>query len=320
MKKILARAAAVIAVIGAMVVITNQVAMTADRTIDVNNMWASVDNEDLTNAEISGFTVTQSSTPGLRILKRSDFGGPVFALEFPESAASTLDFTASAGEKVSVLFSSTSGTRTSEMAITNASGSVLAQKSVKGSQSKADTLEYTITSAGTYHIATTVGNRSAFVYKVVVSGGSSQPETQATTESTTQTTIETTTETTTQTTVQTTVETSTEATTQTVETSTEETTQNVTETGTEETTSSSGGSSFVYGDANCDGFVKSSDAAMVLQKVLLGATYKMDIENKTKNYLIYVDMDGNGELTAYDASQILQKVLNSSYKWPIEER
>jgi len=44
---------------------------------------------------------------------------------------------------------------------------------------------------------------------------------------------------------------------------------------------------FIYGDADADGKITSSDAAIILQKVLLGE-YEMPIEKKTDDYLKYV--------------------------------
>ena len=68
---------------------------------------------------------------------------------------------------------------------------------------------------------------------------------------------------------------------------------------------------FVCGDAGNDGIL----AAMVLQKVLVN-TYKLPLEDKTKDYMNYVDVDRDGYITASDAAYILQKVLISSFAFP----
>ena len=72
---------------------------------------------------------------------------------------------------------------------------------------------------------------------------------------------------------------------------------------------------FVYGDADGDGILAASDAAMVMQKVLVN-TYKLPLEYKTDNYMEFIDVDKDGFITASDAAYILQKVLVSSFEFP----
>ena len=76
-------------------------------------------------------------------------------------------------------------------------------------------------------------------------------------------------------------------------------------------------SDFEYGDANGDGKVQADDAAMVLQKAL-NSSYKMEIEDKTDEYLTVVDVDGDSKITAADAAAIMQKVLNGNFKFKAE--
>ena len=78
------------------------------------------------------------------------------------------------------------------------------------------------------------------------------------------------------------------------------------------------GQNFVYGDADCDNSVTASDAALVLQKTLTENTV-LPIENKTENWLGFVDVDSDNKLTASDAAMILQKTLNESLVMPSEK-
>ncbi len=74
---------------------------------------------------------------------------------------------------------------------------------------------------------------------------------------------------------------------------------------------------FIYGDANGDGKVQADDAAAVLQKTLNSA-YKMEIEDKTDEYLTVVDVDGDKSITAADSVFIMQKVLDGAFKFKVE--
>lgn len=75
---------------------------------------------------------------------------------------------------------------------------------------------------------------------------------------------------------------------------------------------------FIYGDANCDRIYTADDAAMVLQKVLVN-TYKLPIENKTADYLKYIDVDHDLRISAADCACILQKALMGTYVFPCEK-
>lgn len=126
----------------------------------------------------------------------------------------------------------------------------------------------------------------------------------STTESTTETTTETTTVTTTESTTETTAVTTTESTTETTTVTTTESTTETT-TGTEPV----GPSPIkLYGDADGNGVVNSSDVALVIQHILKGTPLGNDIE--------YVDIDKNGVIDSKDAAMILQSVLDSSYILP----
>ena len=76
--------------------------------------------------------------------------------------------------------------------------------------------------------------------------------------------------------------------------------------------------SFVYGDADCDGKITASDAALVLQKTLTESV-TLPIQNKTADWLKYIDVDVDDSITATDAAMILQKTLNEKYKMPAEQ-
>jgi len=75
---------------------------------------------------------------------------------------------------------------------------------------------------------------------------------------------------------------------------------------------------FIYGDADADGKITSSDAAIILQKVLLGE-YEMPIEKKTDDYLKYVDVDCDKMITSSDAANVLQKTLISTFSFNAEK-
>ncbi|MBR1735674.1 MAG: dockerin type I repeat-containing protein [Firmicutes bacterium] len=76
--------------------------------------------------------------------------------------------------------------------------------------------------------------------------------------------------------------------------------------------------SFVYGDADGNNTVTSSDSSYILQKALIG-TFELPIQSKTENWLEYVDVDDNNEVTASDASYVLQKTLVSTFELPAEK-
>ncbi len=122
-------------------------------------------------------------------------------------------------------------------------------------------------------------------------------------------------------------ETSTETTTATTtakETSTETTTATTTdkETSTESTTEKAPDPSEpfepVYGNANGDEKLGISDVSSLLSNVLTGA--KMGIENKTEDFMSYVDVDDDKSITSIDVALVLQKVLDSSFELPVEKQ
>ncbi len=114
-------------------------------------------------------------------------------------------------------------------------------------------------------------------------------------------------------TTNTTTETSTETTTTTVsETSTDAST----ETTTAETSTAPQPSGPIYGNANGDKELEINDVSAILGKVLTGA--EMPIEDKTSDYMKYIDVDMNGKLDSADVAHVLQKVLDSGYKMPVE--
>ena len=76
---------------------------------------------------------------------------------------------------------------------------------------------------------------------------------------------------------------------------------------------------FIFGDADCNGILAADDAAMVLQKVLVD-TYKLPIENRTNDYLKYIDVDRDSSISAADCACILQKVLIETYLFPCEKQ
>ncbi|MDO4302061.1 MAG: cyclophilin-like fold protein [Clostridia bacterium] len=74
---------------------------------------------------------------------------------------------------------------------------------------------------------------------------------------------------------------------------------------------------FVYGDADGNGVLTASDAALILQKVLI-SSYSIPIENMLENYMSIIDVDGDGVLTSSDCAMVLQKVLDNGYTMPCE--
>ena len=76
---------------------------------------------------------------------------------------------------------------------------------------------------------------------------------------------------------------------------------------------------FIFGDADCNGILAADDAAMVLQKVLVD-TYKLPIENRTNDYLKYIDVDRDSSISAADCACILQKELIETYPFPCEKQ
>ena len=78
------------------------------------------------------------------------------------------------------------------------------------------------------------------------------------------------------------------------------------------------GKGFVYCDADADGKVTASDAALVLQKTMTG-TLELPVQKKTENWLEYIDADNDNKITASDASFIMQKTLVGTYLLPAEK-
>ena len=70
------------------------------------------------------------------------------------------------------------------------------------------------------------------------------------------------------------------------------------------------------GDADDDGVLSASDAAMVMQKVL-NSSFVLPTEGAL---LEVCDVDGDGVLTASDAAMIIQKVLNNSFVFEVEKQ
>ena len=130
-------------------------------------------------------------------------------------------------------------------------------------------------------------------------------------ETTTATTTETTTESTTVTTTETTTEVTTEQTTTqtTTETTSEVTTAAVTEAPVAE---------LVIGDSNANGGVDADDCAMLMQRILTGAT--TNIEKVTESFMNYLDVNGDGRLDSADSAYILQKSLDQSFIFPVEKK
>lgn len=178
-------------------------------SFDYTTLTASADKEALTQNEVSDFTVSGTVTK-----RYSADSQAVTAVEVAKNFGGTFSFAAEAGDKVSVLFSSTGGSNTSEISINTAadgSGQELAKASATGTASGAETLEYTFTEAGTYYIGSPTNDdlkRGARIYTITVGEGSEESSTEVTTveeSSTEATTVE---------------ESSTEATTASVENST----------------------------------------------------------------------------------------------------
>lgn len=334
MRRLLLKTVAAAVITGVVTMLSCTAAMASNLSFDVSQLSASVDNEFLRDSEIPGFTVT-----GNIVKYRTESNGAVEAIEIPKSSGGSVNFTADAGDTVSVLFSSTSGTRTSTLALLNAGGSQVSSMDCKGNKSKAVTFTYTITSAGSYRL--TAPDREARVYTITVKGGSTvtttketttEPTTKATTTTTKAPTTTTTTKapTTTTTTKAPTTTTTTKAPTTTTEKPTETTTRTAsegttkdasTEPGTEptsqETHTDPADVVLRYGKATVYGDLSVEDAASVFQKVLNGA-FKMPIEYVTDDYEKYIDVDMSGEIDVADAAEIMQKVLNGSYKMSVE--
>ncbi len=74
-----------------------------------------------------------------------------------------------------------------------------------------------------------------------------------------------------------------------------------------------GDSEVCYGDANVDGTVDASDAALVLQHVLNPTTAAL-----TEQGIINATVLSSGDIDASSAAAILQKTLNASYKFEVE--
>lgn len=123
------------------------------------------------------------------------------------------------------------------------------------------------------------------------------PETTTTESTTTESTSETTTVSTT-----------------TTETTT--TTATTTETSTEATTIPDEPFEPLYGNANGNGSVEIADVSSILSNALTGA--RMGIEDKTEDFMKYIDVDKDGDITSVDVALVLQKILNSSFKLPVE--
>ena len=46
----------------------------------------------------------------------------------------------------------------------------------------------------------------------------------------------------------------------------------------------------------------------------------MGIENKTEDFMSYVDVDDDKSITSIDVALVLQKVLDSSFELPVEKQ
>ena len=75
---------------------------------------------------------------------------------------------------------------------------------------------------------------------------------------------------------------------------------------------------YIYGDANANNRLTAEDASIILQKVL-DSNYKMPIENKTSDYMKYIDVDLDDVVCVADASLVLQKVLNKNIEIPVKQ-
>ncbi len=162
--------------------------------------------------------------------------------------------------------------------------------------------------AGTYTFKPST-NVDIYYIEVAEYNGIAPETTTVTTLSTTETSTETTT-----------AEPSTQTTTAEPSTQTTTASQTSTEASTEATTAEPSSapepSEPVYGSADGDRQLEINDAADILSKVLTGT--EMPIEDKTPDYMKYIDVDMNGKLDSADVAQVLQKILDSSYKMPVE--
>ncbi len=73
---------------------------------------------------------------------------------------------------------------------------------------------------------------------------------------------------------------------------------------------------YIYGDVNGNGVVELTDAVQLLQKTLRNT--KVGLEDKTDDYMKYIDIDGDGKLTSADVAHILQKIIDDSYVLPVK--
>lgn len=78
-------------------------------------------------------------------------------------------------------------------------------------------------------------------------------------------------------------------------------------------------SNIIYGDADNNGTLTTSDAVMVLKKAL-NPEYKIPLEEITDDYIKYINVTVSGKLTSSDSAVILQKVLNNDYIMAIENK
>ena len=76
---------------------------------------------------------------------------------------------------------------------------------------------------------------------------------------------------------------------------------------------------FKFGDADSDGEISASDAAQIMQKVLV-ETHKTPLESKTEKPFKYLDVTADGNIAADDAATVLQKTLVETYKMPCETK
>lgn len=72
---------------------------------------------------------------------------------------------------------------------------------------------------------------------------------------------------------------------------------------------------YVYGDANGNGTVEITDAIQLLQKI--NNNTKVGLEEKTTDYMTYIDVDSDGKLTSADVAHIMRKIMNSDYVLPV---
>lgn len=75
---------------------------------------------------------------------------------------------------------------------------------------------------------------------------------------------------------------------------------------------------YLYGDADGDGILTATDSAVILQKVL-NNSYILPLEEKTADYVKYIDVNCSGEIEATDSAIVLQKVLVNTFKMPVEQ-